>query len=61
MNKALALSAFALIMTLPLVSSASSITNTFISSSADTGTQYDLVVGDTIQFEVTLQLNLGQE
>ena len=60
MNKALALSAFALIMALPLVSSASSITNTFLSSSSDSGTASDLVAGNTIQFEVTLQLNDGQ-
>ncbi|MCH7869737.1 MAG: hypothetical protein IH881_18735 [Myxococcales bacterium] len=60
MNKALALSAFALIMALPLVSSGSSITNTFLSSSSASGTASDLVAGNTIQFEVTLQLNDGQ-
>lgn len=61
MNKALALSAFALIMTLPLVSSASSITNVFVGTNSASGTNNDLVAGDTIQFEVTIQLNAGQE
>ena len=61
MNKALALSAFALIMALPLVSSASSITNTFVGTDSASGTANDLVAGNTIQFEVTIQLNAGQE
>jgi hypothetical protein len=55
MKKALALSAFALVMALPLVSSASSITSTFLTST--TGNANDLHVSDTIQFEVTITLD----
>lgn len=57
MKKALALSAFALVMALPLVSSASSVTNSFLSSSSGTET---ISVSDTIQFEVTMTTNGGQ-
>ena len=58
MKKALALCAFALVMALPMVSSASSITNDFKTSS--TGTNALNGIGDTIQFEVSIQLNLDQ-
>jgi hypothetical protein len=58
MKKALALSAFALVMALPLVSSASSITNTFLSSTSGTA-QID--IGDTIVFEVSITLNAAQK
>ena len=58
MKKALALSAFALVMALPLVSSASSITNTFLSSTSGTA-QID--IGDTIVFEVSITLNTAQK
>ena len=57
MKKALALSAFALVMALPLVSSASSVTNSFLSSTSGTET---ISVSDTIQFEVTITTNAGQ-
>ena len=57
MKKALALSAFALVMALPLVSSASSVTNSFLSSTSGTET---ISVSDTIQFEVTITTNGGQ-
>ncbi|MCH7869512.1 MAG: PEP-CTERM sorting domain-containing protein [Myxococcales bacterium] len=56
MNKALALSAFALIMALPLVSSAVSIENTFLTSTTGTNA---ILVGDTIQFEVVLFIDSG--
>lgn len=55
MKKALALSAFALVMALPLVSSASSLVSTFLTST--TGNANDLNVSDTIQFEVTITLD----
>lgn len=57
MKKALALSAFALVMALPLVSSASSVTNSFLSSTSGTET---ISVSDTIQFEVTITTNGSQ-
>ena len=56
MKKTIALSTFALIMTLPLVSSAVSIENNFLTSS--TGTDF-IIVGDTIQFEVILFIDSG--
>lgn len=56
MKKALALSAFALVMALPLVSSAGSVVNTFLSSTSGTAT---LVSGDTIQYEITLTTDAG--
>ena len=56
MKKTIALSTFALIMTLPLVSSAVSIENNFLTSS--TGTNF-IIVGDTIQFEVVLTIDAG--
>jgi len=58
MKKALALSAFALVMALPLVSSASSITNTFLSSTSGTA-QID--IGNFITFEVSITLNAAQK
>lgn len=54
MKKALALGAFALVMALPLVSSAASIVSTFSSSSTGTSA---IAVGDTIQFEVNLTVD----
>ena len=57
MKKALALSAFALVMALPLVSSASSVSNSFLTSTSGTET---ISVSDTIQFEVTITTNGGQ-
>jgi hypothetical protein len=51
MKKALALSAFALVMTLPLVGSAGSITNSFLRSSSGAST---IGVGDTITYEVSI-------
>jgi hypothetical protein len=56
MKKALALGAFALMMALPLVSSAGSLANTFLSSSSTTDT---IGLGDTIQFEITLTTDAG--
>ena len=58
MNKALALSAFALIMALPLVSSATSIENNFLTSTTGNNS---ILVGDTIQFEVVLTIDDGLE
>jgi hypothetical protein len=55
MKKALALGAFALVMSLPLVSSAGSLVSTFLTST--TGNANDLSVSDTIQFEVTITLD----
>ncbi len=52
MKKALALCAFAITMAFPLVGSAASVTNSFLTSS--TGSASDLSVSDTIQFEVTI-------
>ena len=57
MKKALVLCAFTLVMALPLVSSASSITNDFKTSTSGTA---QLNVGDTIQFNVTIELNAAQ-
>jgi hypothetical protein len=54
MKKALALGAFALVMALPLVSSAASIVSNF--SSSTTGTSA-IAVGDTIQFEVNVTVD----
>jgi hypothetical protein len=59
MKKALALSAFALVMTLPLVASAGSITNSFLRSSNGTST-LDAATSDTITFEVSITTDLGQ-
>jgi hypothetical protein len=56
MKKALALSAFALILTLPLVSSAGTMTSTFLTSTSGTS---DLGIGDTIQLEVAFQSTLN--
>jgi len=56
MKKALALGAFALVMALPLVSSAASIVSNF--SSSTTGTSV-IAVGDTIKFEITLTVDAG--
>jgi hypothetical protein len=55
MKKALALSAFALVMALPLVSSASALTNTFLTST--TGSATNLHISDTIQFEISITLD----
>lgn len=57
LKKALAAGIIALALTSPLVSAASSITNTFLTSS--TGTSL-IAVGNTIQFEVTVELNAAQ-
>ena len=54
MKKALALGAFALVMALPLVSSAASIVSNFSSSSTGTSA---IAVGDTIKFEITLTVD----
>lgn len=54
MKKALALCAFALVMAVPLASSAATIANTFLTSS--TGNANDLAASDTIQFQVTITL-----
>jgi len=54
MKKALALGAFALVMALPLVSSAASIVSTFSTSSTGTSA---IAIGDTIQFEITLTVD----
>jgi len=51
MKKALALSAFALVMTLPLVGSAGTLTNSFLTSTSGTSS---IGVGDTITYEVTI-------
>jgi len=51
MKKALALSAFALILTLPLVSSAGTVSSAFLSSTTGTST---ILVGDTITFEISI-------
>ncbi len=59
MKKALALGAFAIAMAFPLVSSAASVVNTFIGSSSFTGSNDDLVVSDTIQFEVEITTDGG--
>jgi hypothetical protein len=56
-KQTLAIATFAYILTLPFVSSASSIVNQFLTSS--TGTAY-IDIGDTIQFEVTISLNSEQ-
>jgi len=56
MKKAIALSAFALLMTLPLVSSAASVSNSFLSSTSGTAS---IAVSDTIQFEVTIGTDAG--
>ena len=58
MKKALALGAFALVMALPLVSSAASIVSTFSSSSTGTSA---IAVGDTIQFEINLTVDLNAD
>jgi hypothetical protein len=55
MKKSIALCAFALVMALPLVSSASTLTNNFLTST--TGNANDLSVGDTIQFEIVISLD----
>jgi hypothetical protein len=57
MKKVLAVCTFALVFATPLVSSASSITNSFLTSSTGTA-QID--ISDTIQFEVTITLNASQ-
>ena len=54
MKKALALGAFALVMALPLVSSAASIVSNFSSSSTGTSA---IAIGDTIKFEITLTVD----
>ncbi len=59
MKKALAVGAFALVMALPLVSTAGSITSVFAGSSSISGGANDLVVGDTISFDVFLTLDAG--
>jgi hypothetical protein len=51
MKKALALGAFALVMALPLVSSATSLSSAFKTSSTGTSA---IAVGDTIQFEISV-------
>jgi hypothetical protein len=56
MKKALALGAFALVMALPLVSSAATIVSNFSSSSTGTSA---IAVGDTIQFEVSVLVDAG--
>jgi hypothetical protein len=56
MKKALALSAFALVMALPLVSSAASIVSTFKTSPTGTST---IAASDTIQFEITVTVDAG--
>ncbi|HIM00807.1 MAG TPA: PEP-CTERM sorting domain-containing protein [Myxococcales bacterium] len=56
MKKALALGAFALVMALPLVSSATSIVSNFSSSSTGTSA---IAIGDTIQFEIVLTVDGG--
>ncbi|MCP5041126.1 MAG: hypothetical protein GY944_08840, partial [bacterium] len=56
MKKALALGAFALAMALPLVSSASSITTSFVGSSTGTDT---INISDTITFGITVHLDIG--
>ena len=55
MKKALALSVFTLVMSLPLVSSAASVSNSFLSSTSGTAS---IAVSDTIQFEVTITTDL---
>ena len=54
MKKALALGAFALVMALPLVSSAASIVSNFSTSSTGTSA---IAVGDTIKFEITVTVD----
>jgi hypothetical protein len=56
MKKALALGAFALVMALPLVSSAASIVSSLVSSTTGTAT---IAVGDTISFEIDLTVDAG--
>jgi hypothetical protein len=56
MKKALALSAFALILTLPLVSSAGTVESLFLSSDSGTST---ISIGQNIQFEVSVTLTSG--
>ncbi|HIG69598.1 MAG TPA: PEP-CTERM sorting domain-containing protein [Myxococcales bacterium] len=56
MKKALALGAFALVMALPLVSSATSLSSNFKTSTTGTSA---IAIGDTIQFEVTLTVEHG--
>ena len=56
MKKALALSVFTLVMSLPLVSSAASVSNSFLSSTSGTAS---IAVSDTIQFEVTITTDAG--
>ncbi|MEO1914288.1 MAG: PEP-CTERM sorting domain-containing protein [Myxococcales bacterium] len=58
MKKALALGAFALVMALPLVSSATSIVSNFSSSSTGTSA---IAIGDTIQFEIVLTIDLNED
>lgn len=60
MKKTLAaVGAFALLMALPLASSAGTITSIFAGSSSISGGANDLVVGDTISFDVFLTLDAG--
>jgi len=56
MKKALALSAFALVMAFPLVGSASSVVNSFAGSTTGSAA---INVSDTIQFEVTITADSG--
>lgn len=56
MKNFLALSAFALVMTLPLTSSAGTLTSTFVTSSNATST---IVIGDTITLEISLSITAG--
>lgn len=56
MKKSIALSAFALVMALPLVGNAASVTNAFVGSTSGTAT---IEVSDTIQFEVTITTDAG--
>jgi hypothetical protein len=56
MKKALAIGTFALVIALPLVSSASSLTSTFAGST--TGTDV-IFLGDTISFDVFMALDAG--
>jgi hypothetical protein len=58
MKKALALSAFALILTLPLVSSAGTVHSTFLGSTSGTST---IGIGDTITFEISIETISGNQ
>jgi hypothetical protein len=58
MKKALALSAFALILTLPLASSAGTVFSNFLSTSSADGTLIDMIGGDTIQIEIAVQFDV---